>query len=63
MHHPVQFQTMARIKQAEMLREAAERRAARDARANTPRPATRWLVIALSLGGLAIGLALLIGMI
>ncbi|MBF8283027.1 MAG: hypothetical protein A2W37_00840 [Chloroflexi bacterium RBG_16_63_12] len=63
MHHPVQYETMAKIKQAELLREAAERRAARDARANTSRPTARWLVIALAIGALAIGLVLLTGMI
>ncbi len=63
MHHPIQYQTIARIKQAEMLRDAAERRVVRDAQANAPRPAARWLAIALSLGVLVIGLALLAGMI
>jgi len=63
MHHPIQYETMAKIQQAELLREAADRRAACDVRANTPRPVTRWLVITLSLGVLAIGLALLTGMI
>jgi len=59
MHHPIQHETMAKIRQAELLREAVEHRAARDARANTPRPAAHWLVIALALGALAIGLVLL----
>ncbi len=63
MHHPIQYQTIAGIKQAEMLREAAERRVVRDAQGNAPRPAARWLALALSLGVLVIGLALLAGMI
>ena len=57
--HNHQYQTMAKIKQVEMLREAAEQRVAQSAQADTPRPATRWLVIGLCLGALAIGLVLL----
>lgn len=62
MHHPIEFQIIARIKQEELLRYAADRRAAQDAPVNAAWLINHWFVVALSLAALGISLALLVGM-
>jgi hypothetical protein len=63
MHHPVRYETIAKIMQAEMRMEAAAHRSARAARADSPQRGRRWWVSALWLGTLAISLGLLVSTI
>ena len=58
MHHPVQYETMAKMRQAEYQREAGQHRLAQEAQANASRPGARRLVFDLALSALAIGLLL-----
>jgi hypothetical protein len=62
MHHPVQFETMAKIKQMEFLKEAANQRAIQSAQVDDPRVPRRWLALALAFVILVVGLVLLTGM-
>ncbi len=62
MHHPIEFQMIARIRQEELLRQVAGRHTAQGEQANTTWFSTHWFVIALSLAALGISLALLVGM-
>jgi hypothetical protein len=62
MHHPTQFEAMTNIRQAEFRREAAVSRATRKVQASAGRSA-RWLLITLSLAAVALGLALLQGLL
>ncbi len=63
MHHPSQFEAMTHIRQSEFHTEAALSRATHETRANAGQRSARWLVIALSLAALALGLALLPGLL
>jgi len=59
MNHPITLQTLAHIHQAELLEEAANRRAAKSAQADRPGLSRRWLPVALAISALAVGLAVI----
>ncbi len=61
MSYLIDYNTEAKIHQAEILKEAAQERAARMARGDAQKADGRGRTLALSLAGLAIGLAALAG--
>ena len=64
MYHPIQFEMEAKLHHAELLKVAAQARAARIAQGDThPRTAAPWWALALSLGVLAASLVMLAGVL
>ncbi len=59
MFSPFGYEMYARSHQAELLKEAAQARAARIAQGDTHQPAIGWRMIALSLAMVGVGLVLL----
>jgi len=59
MNHPITLQMLARSHQAELLEEAANRRAVKSAQVNRPGLSRRWLPVALAISALAVGLAVI----
>jgi hypothetical protein len=59
MNHPITLEIVARIRQAELLEEAANRRAIKSAQVNRPGLSRRWLPVALAISALAVGLAVI----
>ena len=63
MHHPIEFEMLAKLHHAELLKEAAQARAARLARGDTRQPAVRAWTIALSLAVVVVGVVLFAGLL
>ncbi len=63
MLNPIEYEMLAKIQHAALLKEAAQARTARLARSDAPRPATRGWSIILSLAVLAVGLVLFTGIL
>jgi hypothetical protein len=63
MFSPFGYEMYVKSHQAELLKEAAQHRAARMAQGDAHRPAAGWRMIALSLVVLAVGLVLLAGIL
>jgi hypothetical protein len=63
MFNPFGYEMYAKSHHAELLKEAAQSRAARMARGDTPQSGAGWRMIALSLTVLAVGLVLLTGLL
>jgi hypothetical protein len=61
MNNPIEYEMLAKIQRAEFLKAAAEQRAAKIARGDTPQPVARWWMAVSSLAVLAVGLAVLAG--
>ncbi len=58
MYHPIEYEMEAKLHHAELLKEAARARLARQARGDTRSSAPGWRKIALSLAVVAVGLIL-----